>query len=82
METASMKVSNYLKNKFEQRPYFAIEHYFRDYGERPMLNGTTVEWRVYVEGYDWHRAPTIDQAIALLDEEISPVSPGCIGVGV
>jgi hypothetical protein len=82
MDAARTKVSNYLKNKFEQRPYFAIEHYLRDYGEGPILTGTITEWRVYAEGYNWHRAPTIEEAIAMLDKEIFPPMPGCIGVGV
>jgi len=80
METAYKKIYMYLESKFSTVPYFSLEHkltYFAD-GDYNVVH----EWSVYVSGYDWHRAPTIEQAIAMLDEEISPSSPGCIGVGV
>jgi len=81
METAYMKMRKYLASKFGGNvPYFSIEHKVTHYCSDPYYSET--EWGVYVIDYNWHRAPTIDQAIALLDEEISPSSPGCIGVGV
>ena len=80
METARRKMRKYLASKFDGRvPYFSIEHKVRFH---PIGICVEYEWGVYIANYDWHRAPTIDQAIALLDEQISPSSPGCIGVGV
>jgi len=79
METAYAMVCDFLETKFGKVPYFSIEHKVRYH---PTGDSVEYEWSVYVADYDWHTAPTIDQAIALLDEEISPSSPGCIGVGV
>jgi hypothetical protein len=81
MDTAYIKMREYLIGKFGDKvPYFSIGHKLTFYGCTD--DSTTIEWSVYVTDYDWHRAPTIEEAIALLDEEISPSSPGCIGVGV
>jgi len=80
MEAAYKKIYRYLESKFGGRvPYFSLEHKLTHYGFTDTIEHG---WRVYVSGYNQQIAPTIDQAIAMLDEEIPPSSPGCIGVGV
>jgi len=80
MGTAYRKMYEYLESKFGGNvPYFSIEHRLTHH---PIGDSVEHGWRVYVSGYNQQIAPSIDQAIAMLDEEIAPSQPGCIGVGV
>jgi len=81
MDAAYIKLYDLLEKNFGfKRRYFVIEHRLVGYAGDPM--DRTIVWRVYVDGYNWHEAPTFEEAISKLGEEMFPSQCGCIGVGV